>query len=55
MLWLLSGNLLADIPTDYYEEAIGKTNNSLKSALHKIIANHGVHKENETNNKDGDY
>ncbi len=40
LLWFLSGNLLADVPTDYYKGAIGRTGHSLKVALHNIIDNH---------------
>jgi endonuclease I len=40
LLWILTGKLLADVPTDYYTEAIDKTGVALKSALHDIITNH---------------
>ncbi len=40
VLWISTGKLLADIPTDYYTEATDKTGVVLKSVLHNIIANH---------------
>jgi len=40
LLLISTGKLLADIPTDYYTEATGKTDVTLKSSLHDIIANH---------------
>ncbi|HID98751.1 MAG TPA: hypothetical protein EYP59_00455 [Thiotrichaceae bacterium] len=40
LLWVSAGKSPADVPTDYYTEAIGKTGVALKSALHNIIANH---------------
>jgi endonuclease I len=41
MLWSTQG--LADTPTDYYADAIGKTGRHLKSALHNIVNDHVKH------------
>jgi len=40
LLSVSAGQLPADVPTDYYTTATGKTGVALKSALHNIIANH---------------
>jgi endonuclease I len=40
LLLILSGRLSADAPIDYYTEAMGQTGESLKSALHHIVAYH---------------
>ncbi len=40
LLWISTGNLLADVPSNYYTKATGKTGVVLKSVLHDIIDNH---------------
>ena len=41
--WLFMASMaLADIPEDYYADAMGKDGNALKSALHTIIDGHKV-------------
>ena len=43
MLWLAvmaSGSLMAQIPSNYYNDANGKTGDELKVALHDIIKGH---------------
>lgn len=42
LLWLLSGNVLGQIPAGYYTPATGQTGEALQIALYNIIKNHTV-------------